>query len=134
MLLRYPRASRPWQHVLDVLAGYLLLAEHAAAPNSETPKAMNFAPIDNVESSVTEIIEAFGKEFGRDLPWTELQSAPPEQPRLALDPTLAVATLGWTPRYSRNAMIRDTAEWYAAWRRGEDMAARSVRAVTEALG
>lgn len=132
--LRYPHATRPWQHVLDVLTGYLLLAEHLAATSGDAPSAMNFAPIDSTGSGVSDMIEAFAREFGSALPWTQVPAAPPEAPRLALDPALAVAILGWEPRFCRNAMIRDTAEWYSAWRRGEDMAARSVRAVTEALG
>jgi CDP-glucose 4,6-dehydratase len=133
LMLRYPTATRPWQHVLDVLTGYLLLAEHVAVVNGEAPSTMNFAPSGNVESSVSEMIQEFRQAFGRTLPWTQAALPPPEAPRLTLDPALAMKTLGWEPRFRHDAMIRNTAEWYVAWRRNEDIAARCVRDVAEAL-
>ena len=133
LTLRYPRATRPWQHVLDVLAGYLLLAEHVATARGDAPPAMNFAPIEDDESTVIDMLDAFALAFDARLPWRQQPDPPPEAPRLALDPALAVATLGWRPRFDRQAMICATAGWYAAWRRGEDMAARCRRDVAEVL-
>jgi len=134
LTLRYPHATRPWQHVLDVLTGYLLLAEHVAARRADATPAMNFAPLDPAESTVLAVIGAFAAAFGRALPWNRVPDPPPEAPRLALDPALAAGTLGWQPRLGGPAMVRATADWYAAWRRGDDMAARCATDVMEALG
>ncbi len=132
LALRYPHATRPWQHVLDVLVGYLLFAEHAAATRASVP-ALNFAPPDADSVSVSAVIEAFSRAFETRLPWTQVPNPPPEAATLALDPSLAVATLGWRPRLDRMAMVEATAAWYAAWRRGADMTARCLHEIEEAL-
>ncbi len=131
LVLRYPSATRPWQHVLDVLTGYLLLAEHAAA--GTVPAAVNFAPPGGSESTVLDIISAFSQAFGADLPWTQAPAPAPEAALLALDASLAADTLGWRPRLDATAMIAETAVWYAAWRRGENMLPPSLRDVETAL-
>lgn len=130
--LRHPQATRPWQHVLDVAVGYLLQAEHAATHDAPPP-ALNFGPNEREEASVVEMIAAFEHAFATRLPWRHIAGAPPEAPRLALDPTLAETTLGWRTRHDRDAAVRATADWYAAWRRGDDMAARCLHDAAEAL-
>jgi len=132
LVLRHPHATRPWQHVLDVVAGYLLLAEDLAAGQA-MPAAFNFGPSEESELAVTEIITAFERAFDTPLPWSHVSGAPPEASRLALDSTRARQSLGWQPRMDRATMIRATADWYAAWRRGDDMPARCERDVAEAL-
>jgi CDP-glucose 4,6-dehydratase len=133
LVLRYPTATRPWQHVLDVLTGYLLLAEHLVAAGAQAASAMNFAPSDAAEPTVLDMIDAFATAFATPLPWQSVPDPPPEAQRLALDPARARAILGWQPRHDRAAMIAATADWYGAWRRGEDMAARCARDVAAAL-
>lgn len=131
LVLRHPRATRPWQHVLDVLRGYLLLAEALAAGTA--PAAVNFGPEAADEASVLDIIAGFETAFGTRFPWTQAEAPAPEAARLALDPGLAHDALGWHPRLDRAGCIAATADWYAAWARGEDMRAPSRRAVREAL-
>ena len=131
LVLRHPHATRPWQHVLDVLVGYLLLAENLAAGTA--PDSINFGPDEADEASVLDIIAGFEAAFGTGFSWTQAEAAPPEAARLALDPTLAHNALAWRPRLDRIGCIAATADWYAAWTRGEDMQARSQRAVREAL-
>ena len=133
LVLRHPHATRPWQHVLDVLVGYLMQAERAAATHGTCPPALNFGPNEMAETSVVEMIAAFEQAFGTALPWKHVSGAPPEAPRLALDPALAEATLDWRTRLDHTATVRATADWYAAWRRGEDMAARCAHEAADAL-
>ena len=131
LVLRYPAATRPWQHVLDVLAGYLLLAERAAA--GDAPAAVNFAPPDGGTAAVLDIIAAFSRAFGRELAWTLAPSPAPEAHALALDAGLAASRLGWSARLDGAAMVAATAAWYGAWRRGDDMLAHSIRDMRTAL-
>src|SRR5262245_39340402 len=57
--LRYPQAVRAWQHVLDPLAGYLMLAQALATSRGGAPAALNFAPTPDSFRSVSELVEAF---------------------------------------------------------------------------
>ena len=103
------------------LTGYLGWQADVAAARGVAPPAFNFAPIDDAEEHRcwTWMVDGIlADAFGTALPWRQVPDAPPEAPRLALDSTLAQATLGWQPRFDRAAMIRSTADWYAAWRRG----------------
>jgi CDP-glucose 4,6-dehydratase len=131
LVLRHPDATRPWQHVLDVLRGYLLQAEYLAQGGEGAP-ALNFGPAERDSATVRDLIAAFETAFGVALPWRQ-GPAPAEAPRLALDPALAGRMLGWRPRLDRAACIAATAEWYAAWARGEDMLSRSQREIREVL-
>ena len=132
LVLRHPAATRPWQHVLDVVSGYLLQVEHLAGDPS-APPALNFGPAETDRSSVLDIIAGFEAAFATALPWKQAGDAPPEAPMLALDASLAAATLGWAPRLDRDGCIAATAAWYAAWARGERMRERCVAEVREAL-
>ncbi len=131
LTLRHPDATRPWQHVLDVLRGYLLQAE-ALASTPGVPFAVNFAPGGTREATVRELITAFEAATGVPLPWQKA-AAPAEASRLALDATLAERVLGWRPMLDQTAAIEATAGWYAAWHRGEDMLHRSTSEIQDIL-
>lgn len=124
--LRYPHATRPWQHVLDCLAGYFLYIE-AAVGGAEVPASLNFGPdVANGEASVATLAEAMQKALGVTRGWVTDQ--PPElheMGRLALDTARARGLLGWRDRLDTTAAIRQTADWYRALDAGEDMAART---------
>lgn len=126
LAIRNPDATRPWQHVLDVLVGYLLYAEHLAAGNRLD--SLNFGP--DTATSVSELIAAFATALGRPIPWHHAPSRQREAPALALDASLARDALGWRPAMDP---VAATATWYAAWRRGEDMAAFSLSQIEQAL-
>lgn len=133
--IRNPGATRPWQHVADVLAGYLLHLEDLATKPNETPRALNFGPRPGSEPSVVEVLDTFSTAFGRAIPWTHVPDrTKPEAQRLALDATLAERVLGWQPRHDLAATLASSARWYAAWRRGEDMAHLTMAEVAEVCG
>jgi CDP-glucose 4,6-dehydratase len=124
LLLRYPQATRPWQHVLEPLAGYLRYLECAAhrTPGS-VPHALNFGPPANDVLTVAQLAEAMQTALGTSVAW-EADSAPKpiEMKTLALDSSLATATLGWRPKLTS----RDAIEWTAAWY-GDFASGRSPR-------
>jgi CDP-glucose 4,6-dehydratase len=120
--LRRPDATRPFQHVQDVLRGYLLLAERLVQ-NPACPRAVNFGPRDG-ELSVRRLLDLWGEATGTAVDWQALAAPPMEEARrLALDSTLASRAFGWQPELDTPATVAATARWYAAWRKGEDMAA-----------
>ncbi len=124
LLVRYPDATRPWQHVLDVLVGYLLQIEDLVA-NPSAPDALNFGPAEAASMRVSDVIAAFSAASGRRVPWRVEPTTLAEAPALALDASRAMAALGWRPR-SQQAAIAATAAWYAAWMAGEPMPGRTA--------
>ena len=130
--LRNPDATRPFQHVLDVVAGYLLLAE--ALARGTAPRAVNFGPAE-AELSVRALLEHWQAASGAPLDWHPAEGLPmPEKPRLALDSGLARQSLGWEPRHMTARAVADTARWYRDWAAGADMAAISDAAIHAYLG
>jgi CDP-glucose 4,6-dehydratase len=122
LVLRRPDATRPFQHVLDVLRGYLLLAERLAQAPETAPPSLNFGPRDG-EIRVRDLLAQWGAATGTPVAWTLSGGEVMEEARrLALDSSLAGAALGWHPRLDTPQAIAATAAWYAAWRRGADMA------------
>jgi len=132
LVLRSPDATRPFQHVLDVLRGYLLLAQ-ALAADSPVPEALNFGPRD-AELRVRDLIGHWEAATGRAVRWesTDLPVIA-EQRRLALDSSLAWRVLGWEPCLDTPGVIARTAQWYAAWASGVDMRVYSEDEVGKVL-
>lgn len=120
--LRYPAATRPWQHVLDPIAGYLLYAENLAGAGN-VAETLNFGPDRNDGSiAVAEVAEIMAASLGSDQPWRRTsEDHPPEMTALALDATAAERMLGWRPRLAAREALRWTAEWYRGFDAGEDL-------------
>ena len=120
--LRNPKATRPWQHVLDPLCGYLLYMQRLLAEES-APSALNFGPV--ASHSVASVAGGLGElldvlvEFDRTDPDQQTQAK--EATNLDIDPTAAHRELGWVTRLD----LRETLQWIAEWHRqhtgGADM-------------
>ncbi len=125
--LRYPGATRPWQHVLDVVSGYLAYTEHLTRNPAGAPKALNFGPSpDEPRLTVREIVERLQTGFGAAQGWT-LQPGEilPEKTQLSLDPELAAKTLGWRTKFS----APDALAWIVRWHRAH-LDGRNMREVS----
>ncbi|MEL6479729.1 MAG: CDP-glucose 4,6-dehydratase [Pseudomonadota bacterium] len=124
--LRNPGATRPWQHVLDCLSGYLTFLEAILA--GPAPEALNFGPADPADAlSVAEVTAAMQSAMGAETTWQQAADpGPVEMAKLAIDATRARETLGWQGRLSSREAIRWTADWYGAWANGGDMLARTT--------
>jgi CDP-glucose 4,6-dehydratase len=118
--IRRPDATRPWQHVLDPLHGYLLYAQ-ALASGEMLPSSLNFAPADAKSLTVREIADSLTQAFGirgwQYVPAPETK----EKDALALDASLAFRALGWEPNFSNIEAIANTVAWYKAWALGDDI-------------
>lgn len=133
LTLRQPEATRPFQHVLDVLRGYLMLTERLIASPRTAPAALNFGPADG-EISVRRMLDLWGDASGRPVDWRRSPDPPmQEAKRLALDSSEAARLLDWTPLLDTPAAIEATATWYADWLEGRDIVASSTAAADAAL-
>ncbi len=129
--LRYPRSVRPWQHVLDPLHGYLLLAQHLWLRPQETPRVVNFGPDPAGFVTVAGMLERLDIAIG-GRGW---QQAPGDHPSEAGLLTLAIdrakETLGWQPVLDVDQTIAWTADWYQAWHKGHDMRAMTLKQISD---
>ncbi|MBX9752687.1 MAG: CDP-glucose 4,6-dehydratase [Roseococcus sp.] len=122
--LRNPGAVRPWQHVLEPLNAYLMLAERLCTAPDGFDEAWNIGPDAAENRPVLEVAEAMVAALGRGrIDIAPDAAAPHEAKLLTLDCAKARARLGWTSRLDFAATVAMTAAWYGAWARGEDMVA-----------
>jgi CDP-glucose 4,6-dehydratase len=122
VVLRYPAAVRPWQHVLEPLSGYLELAQALVRAPAGVPRAVNFGPDAASFRAVHEIVDGFSARFGGNPGWKQDPSEnPPEAPALTLSSALAERSLGWRPRLEIGEALAWTADWYRAFAAGENM-------------
>lgn len=130
--VRHPTAVRPWQHVLEPLAGYLLLAEGLHARGPALAGAWNFGPPEASTRSVAQVLEELAALWGGVAGWTgDATLYPRETPVLRLDATKAATQLGWRPRWSLDEALAMTVDWYRAYLEGRDMAAVSRQQIND---
>lgn len=124
LILRHPEATRPWQHVLEPLSGYVALAEKLLSrPHDGLDAAWNFGPNTDGNATVGEVAERFGRFWGGGRIETQsASSGPHEAGLLQLDNSRAKTHLGWHPRWSLEETLSRTADWYLAWHEGRDVA------------
>lgn len=121
--IRSPNAVRPWQHVLEPLSGYLLLAERLYEEDQAFAEAWNFGPNDEDAKPVSWIVERLCEQIPGSKWQTENTKQPHEAGLLKLDSSKAKTKLGWMPRWNLETALSKTVEWHQAWRNQEDMAA-----------
>ena len=119
--IRSPNALRPWQHVLEPLRGYLMLAQKLCNGTDGVDSGWNFGPDEADERPVIEVARALVDALGQgqiaiDVP----DNAPHEATTLRLDSSRA-RQIGWAPRLSFDDTITKVADWYAGWARGENV-------------
>jgi CDP-glucose 4,6-dehydratase len=132
--IRNPSAIRPWQHVLEPLRGYLMLAEQLH-DNSEThAKGWNFGPAPTDMAPVHQVLSILANHWG----YTKGVAPQPgdhphEAATLILDSSAAARDLGWTPRLSLDDALKLTADWYRAAADRGDILAISQRQINQFL-
>lgn len=125
LAIRNPLAIRPWQHVLEPLAGYLMLAERLHADPSYA-QGWNFGPAVGDAVPVARVADRFAAHWGAGAGWVQDPgSHPHEATTLMLDCTKADTRLGWRPKLDLDAALGLSADWYRVWRDGGDLAALS---------
>lgn len=122
--IRNPDSIRPWQHVLEPLAGYLILAERLFEHGAEFAEGWNFGPRDEDCRPVSWIVERLAREWGDGLRWkADSGERPHEAHFLKLDSSKAIARLGWAPRWDLATALDSIVRWHKAHHAGADMRA-----------
>lgn len=120
LMVRRPAATRPWQHVLDPLSGYLVLAEKLFA-KADLPTAFNFGPGGAATADVRTVVELARRGYGRgEVTYGDGSDGPHEANLLALDTSQAQAVLGVKPRWPLDISVQKTMSWYRAVAEGGD--------------
>lgn len=134
--VRNPNATRPWQHVLEPLSGYLALGARLLSPDAAErasfSEAFNFGPRTESAHAVRDVVEGvFARWGGASGGWDDASdpSAPHEASLLSLSIEKARRTLGWEPRWGFSETLARTVDWYRAFAKGDDMAAFTVRQI-----
>ena len=109
--LRYPEATRPWQHVLGLVQGYLMLLSGLLERPDKHASSWNFGPRDGQSYSVRQVVELLSSRWTR--PQVSYADNPvPEASILAIDSSRASRELGWAPPWDTPRALTETAAWY----------------------
>ena len=129
--VRSPNAIRPWQHVLEPLAGYLLIAENACLDAEQWSGAWNFGPNEDDTKPVSWIAD-FLTTVMPNAEWeVETTNQPNEVSLLKLDSSKARSMLNWRSRWSIQDALTKAVEWHQAWKSGTPAQDISLRQIEE---
>lgn len=121
LIIRSPHATRPWQHVLDCLSGYLLLGQRLLAGDTACADAWNFGPDGQGNRTVEQVLENLARTWPQVRWQVESGPKPHEAGLLQLDSAKARMNLGWRPVWDFDSTIQHTASWYRQWLEAGDV-------------
>lgn len=121
--LRYPHAIRPWQYVLNPLSGYLLLAEKLYSGSNSYADAWNFGPNESDDRTVSWVANRISTLLDKNIEIfsMETDAQPHEANYLRLDCAKVQSKLGWKPIWNLEKGLKETAQWYLAYKDNQDM-------------
>ncbi|MFA6061493.1 MAG: CDP-glucose 4,6-dehydratase [Gallionella sp.] len=130
--IRNPHAIRPWQHVLEPLSGYLLLAQKLYEEGAAYAEGWNFGPNDEDAKPVQWIVERLTQSWGEGASWQlDEGDHPHEAHYLKLDCSKAKGQLNWHPLWHLDEALDKIVGWQRAWRDDKDMRAFSLQQIVE---
>ncbi|HVC46968.1 MAG TPA: CDP-glucose 4,6-dehydratase [Terracidiphilus sp.] len=128
--IRRPGAIRPWQHVLEPLHGYMLLAERLLEGETKFAGPYNFGPTDEDAWTVERVADRMVEMWGKGAKWTgDAEAGVHEAHMLRLDASKARAELGWRPRLPTETALEWTVSWYRAWQMGAAMRGETLKQI-----
>jgi CDP-glucose 4,6-dehydratase len=114
--IRNPHATRPWQHVLEPLSGYLTLAEHLYTQGQAYAEGWNFGPKDDDAQPVQWIVEHMVNSWGKGASWQQDDGVHPHEANyLKLDISKAKTRLGWQPSWPLLTALEKITTWHQAY-------------------
>ena len=122
VIIRSPHATRPWQHVLEPLSGYLSLAEQLYTQGQAFAESWNFGPNEDDTRAVQWIVEHMVQIWGNGASWQQDGCTHPHEANyLKLDISKAKSRLRWQPRWPLGTALAHIGTWHQAWLTHEDM-------------
>lgn len=122
VIVRNPLSTRPWQHVLEPLSGYLILAEQLYQKGDEFAQAWNFGPKEDDCKPVNWILDKMVSVWGKGASWElDNNSNPHEAGFLKLDCSKAAAKLNWQPIWNLEHTLDLIVNWHQEWRAEKNM-------------
>lgn len=132
VIIRNPDAIRPWQHVLEPLSGYIIIAQRLYEEGPSFAEGWNFGPREDDAMSVQFIVETMVKTWGEDAAWQQDGNEHPHEAHyLKLDCSKARMRLGWQPRWNLIETLERIVKWHKAWISGEDMLAYTRNEISQ---
>lgn len=130
--IRNPHATRPWQHVLEPLSGYLVLSEKLCTHGQAFAEAFNFGPIEQDAKPVHWIVEQLTEGWGNSASWNLDDCVHLHEAHyLKLDCSKARAKLAWTPRWHLGHALQTIITWHKEYQNGQDMRALCLQQINE---
>lgn len=132
--VRNPNATRPWQHVLEPLSGYLILAQALIGEPRKYASAWNFGPVDEDAKPVEWLVQRMCTIWGDGATWQvqgEQEQKVHEAHYLKLDASKARHYLGWAPAWRLEEALAETIKWHRAWRAGVDCRALMLEQINK---
>lgn len=127
VVVRNPLAIRPWQNILDLLNGYMMLAEKLYSHREQFSGPWNFGPAESDEQSVEYLVQKMLKKWGNGGSWKQDESANPHEANyLKLDSSKARTMLGWKNLYTVEESLDMVTEWYKQYFCGREMSLYSA--------
>jgi len=131
LVVRSPNAIRPWQHVLEPLAGYLQLAERLFTQGEQFAQGWNFGPADEDAQTVAWIVDKLTATVPNANWQLDQNLQPHEANYLKLDSTKARTQLGWQPRWKLEVALQKIMDWHQHWHKGGNMHQFSLTQIAE---
>ncbi|URN95359.1 MAG: CDP-glucose 4,6-dehydratase [Candidatus Pristimantibacillus lignocellulolyticus] len=133
IILRNPEAVRPWQHVLEPLSGYLMLAKRLYEDGAYFAQGWNFGPRTEDVQTVQYIVEQLLSQWQGEHPGYEVerQEKKHEAKLLMLDCSKAISELEWKPQWGLKQALDMTLEWFQAYNRGENLLQLCQKQITQ---
>jgi len=122
VIVRNPLSTRPWQHVLEPLSGYLVLAEQLYENGDQFAEAWNFGPKDEDCKPVNWILDKMAADWGNGASWElDKNNNPHEAGFLKLDCSKAASRLNWHPSWNLEHTLNLIVNWHQDWNTGKNM-------------
>ncbi|GAC1621941.1 MAG: CDP-glucose 4,6-dehydratase [Nevskia sp.] len=132
VIIRNPNSIRPWQHVLEPLSGYLVLAQRLWTDRGAVAEGWNFGPRDEDARPVQWIVERMASLWGSGASWQlDGSDNPHEAGYLKLDISKAHHRLGWVPRWSLGEALQRILDWHKAWLGRADVRALCLQHIAD---
>ncbi len=131
VVIRNPKATRPWQHVLEPLSGYLILAQNLYKDQKKYAEGWNFGPNEKDVQPVDWILDKMISKWPNSSWELDNNSNPHEAGFLKLDISKAKSKLGWSPVWELSQTLEKIVSWHQAWLNKDDMQAVCLTEIEE---